>query len=495
MHALNIIDILKGNYEGRIPVAPWQEKTARDTRHRPQNPFSILKTILSSGEIKRRSTMWKVIANKYVLSDPSLFCKAVKDPEERERLLTKHTTACYLRRLSHLEEMRFQGISFLNFPEKWCDTMVHTLIGNSFPPRVAACIYKAIDDVQKLRTDLTSDPKSSNRDSDDSTDEEIREFDGWNKKTIMDLFAGLGGMSMGVDYVDAWCPHLTREISKKKKKKESTEGYLKEPLGFQHVALVDFNENCIEMLRNVEANRNHYFWEKENVVHADASSCEYSAFRGEIGLLVGGPPCQPFSLAGYRKGFDDPRQGWFICARALLDTLAEAFVFENVKSMVKGEMGKHAVEEIRTMLHDPYNYFARKSKNSGEVVADAVEECPYVWVVQHKIISCSDYGVPQRRERCLFVGFRVKRTTTLSVTCPIFKVFEFMEKYSVPDKRTIWEVIRDDAKENDKLASVSKTMVKRKSKMAMASSVAKKKKGSDPRLWRLVPNEYRGIVK
>jgi site-specific DNA-cytosine methylase len=185
-----------------------------------------------------------------------------------------------------------------------------------------------------------------------------------------------------------------------------------------------------------------------------------------------------------------------------MDTMAEAFVFENVKSITKGEVGKSAMEEIKSMLHDPSSYFAKKDseENRSSALSGASsssnEKHPYVWVVQYKVISCSDYGVPQRRERCLFVGFRVKRGTPLLYDSPVFKVFEFMERHAVTDKRTIWEVIRDGAKENDKLVAGSKTVVKKKTGHVTGIERSKnKRKGADPRLWRLVPNEHRGIIK
>jgi site-specific DNA-cytosine methylase len=506
LHSLTLSDVLGGGYEVR--TKNWSSKTATDSRHHCQDPFKVLGTILHGTETKRRTLHFTVMRGEngsmHVMYDREAFKKEVKSGEMRGRLEQSRTVDSYVRRLTYLEEAVFQGVGFLSFPSEMSDTKIHGLIGNSFPPRVAACVYQAMDEVQRLRGDRRTRPDW-----------------GWENRTILDLFAGLGGMSMGVDYTDLWCKRLKKRLLKDEKKNgdgNPRPPFIIEPLGFEHLALVDFSPVSIEMLKNVEPNSDYYKWRREDVIQADASECRYAAFRGKVGLLTGGPPCQPFSMAGKRKGMQDSRSGWAICAKALLETEAEAFFFENVKAVTKGAVGKAALAEIRVMLTDPWSYFSNKKKECKRKgtayddrfveIDDRAEPCPYVWTVEYKVVVCSDYGVPQNRERCLFLGFRKerelepskpkfegkkpKRTKKSSVEIEpsaaktkedthVAAVFDKMAEYAIPDKRTAWSVVSQNARRHDRLVEKGKAKLLEKFQPA--------------HLWKIVPDQYRGITK
>ena len=104
----------------------------------------------------------------------------------------------------------------------------------------------------------------------------------------------------------------------------------------------------------------------------------------EHDLLVGGVPCQPWSVAGAKRGFDDPRgQLWDDVTRIVDANAPKAFVFENVKG-----------------LYDP------KNRRSLDLIEHRLSSCGTGYSVSHQLINSYDFGLPQNRERVFIVGIR-----------------------------------------------------------------------------------------
>ena len=102
-------------------------------------------------------------------------------------------------------------------------------------------------------------------------------------------------------------------------------------------------------------------------------------------LLVAGFPCQPFSIMGDSRGFEDTRGTLFFeIARILDQKRPHAFILENVKQLAGHDKGK-TLRQILGALDD-LGYFH-----------------------SHKILNALDFGLPQKRERIIIVGFRDKR--------------------------------------------------------------------------------------
>jgi len=98
-------------------------------------------------------------------------------------------------------------------------------------------------------------------------------------------------------------------------------------------------------------------------------------------LLFAGFPCQPFSIIGQMKGFDDIRGTLFFhIASILKEKQPKAFVLENVKQLVGHDKGKTLKVIIRTLKSLGYQY------------------------IQHTVLNALDYGLPQKRERVIIVG-------------------------------------------------------------------------------------------
>ncbi len=122
--------------------------------------------------------------------------------------------------------------------------------------------------------------------------------------------------------------------------------------------------------------------------YGDITTVDFTPYKFEIDLLVGGSPCQSFSMAGKRGGFEDTRGTLFHeFARAVKECQPKYFLYENVKGVVSHDSGK----TIETML-----------RTFGE----------FDYELNVFILNTKDFGVPQNRERLFIVG---RRTGELSL--------------------------------------------------------------------------------
>lgn len=128
-----------------------------------------------------------------------------------------------------------------------------------------------------------------------------------------------------------------------------------------------------------------------------------------IDIILGGFPCQAFSIAGYRKGFEDEKgRGtlFFEILRIIKAKKPKAILLENVKNLVSHDNG-----------------------NTFRVILEALKDAGYH--VRYAVLNAMEYGnIPQNRERIYIVGFRTKK---------VFEKFTFPEP--IPLKKTIHDVI------------------------------------------------------
>lgn len=171
-----------------------------------------------------------------------------------------------------------------------------------------------------------------------------------NELTSLSLFAGGGGLDLGF-----------------------------ERAGFDHRASFEILDICGQTLR---ANRP--TWDIRSGLDAgDVRAAAFSLFRG-VDVVHGGPPCQPFSIAGKQAGADDPRNMWPDFVRCVLQTRPRAFIAENVPGMLDRKFESFISENIIAPLDGSYTIFKFK-------------------------LAAHDFGVPQARRRVFFVGFRAAR--------------------------------------------------------------------------------------
>lgn len=131
-----------------------------------------------------------------------------------------------------------------------------------------------------------------------------------------------------------------------------------------------------------------------------------SRYKGKVDFIVGGAPCQAFSMVGKRLGFEDARGTLFYeFARVVKETEPKLFLFENVKGLLNHDGG-------RTWC----------------IIYDIFKELGYD--VHFRVLNSKDYGIPQNRERLYCLGFKEK--TKFKFPAPIkleYRMYDFLEDY------------------------------------------------------------------
>jgi DNA (cytosine-5)-methyltransferase 1 len=166
------------------------------------------------------------------------------------------------------------------------------------------------------------------------------------KYKVLELFAGAGGLAIGM-----------------------------EKAGFDAVLLNEIDKHACNTLRT---NR-----PKWNVCEGDISNIDFTEFNGAIDILSGGFPCQAFSYAGKKLGFEDTRGTLFYeFARAVKETNPKVLVAENVRGLLAHDNGK-----------------------TLEAIISVIDQLGYT-LVEPRVLKAVFYKVPQKRERLILVGIR-----------------------------------------------------------------------------------------
>ncbi|TNH03835.1 DNA (cytosine-5-)-methyltransferase [Testudinibacter sp. TR-2022] len=175
---------------------------------------------------------------------------------------------------------------------------------------------------------------------------------------LLELFAGAGGLAVGMELA-----------------------------GFQSVLLNEIDPAACKTLR-----KNRPEW---NVVEGDIANIDFTPFHGQIDILSGGFPCQAFSYAGKKLGFEDTRGTLFFeFARAVNETQPKVFVAENVRGLLAHENGS-TLETIKNII-DELGYF----------------------LVPPRILKAIFYKVPQKRERLFLIGIKKDLADKVSFRWP-----------------------------------------------------------------------------
>ncbi|MCF6312248.1 MAG: DNA (cytosine-5-)-methyltransferase [Verrucomicrobiales bacterium] len=164
--------------------------------------------------------------------------------------------------------------------------------------------------------------------------------------SLIELFAGAGGLALGL-----------------------------ERNGFESVLLNEIDRNACKTLRH---NR-----PKWNVVEGPIESVDFTSYHDKIDVVTGGFPCQSFSYAGKKRGFEDTRGTLFFeYARCLKEVRPKVFLGENVRGLLRHDQGR-TLQTMLTVLKDlGYKVF------------------------EPRVLKAMHHRVPQKRERLIIVGVR-----------------------------------------------------------------------------------------
>lgn len=193
--------------------------------------------------------------------------------------------------------------------------------------------------------------------------------------------------------------------------------------GFQHSAFVEFNKHaCASLCENFDA---------EKVFFGDIKDFDLHALN-DVDVVAGGPPCQPFSLGGKHRADQDSRDMFPYAIRAIEQLTPKAFVFENVKGLLRPSFADY-FEYIILRLTYP-GFMAQPDADWKDHLHDlrSISQLSYAgtnYGVSFKLINAANYGVPQTRERVVIVGTRADLGVSWSFPA---------EKHS--EDRLLWEM-------------------------------------------------------
>lgn len=160
----------------------------------------------------------------------------------------------------------------------------------------------------------------------------------------LDLFAGAGGLSVG----------LSRA-------------------GFEIAAAVEVDPAACETFASLHP--------QTELEAADVRGLRFRRLRDSVAVVVGGPPCQPFSSGGKRLAEDDPRDCLPDFVRSIEEVQPQAFLMENVPGLLRGRRRSYFLSVMSALAGLGFR-------------------------ISWKILHAADYGVPQRRQRLFVVGTR-----------------------------------------------------------------------------------------
>lgn len=209
------------------------------------------------------------------------------------------------------------------------------------------------------------------------------------KINTIDLFAGCGGFSCGF-----------------------------EKAGFNIISAVEFDKNIAKSYENNHSN--------VDVIADDIKNVDNNeTFKvGSADIIIGGPPCQGFSMAGarIRNGFmDDPRNYLFKHYFNVVKIVRpKIFILENVKGILTLNGGK-IFEEIKKIFEDPDNFDGKPYK------------------IQYKVIKVKEFGIPQNRERVIIIGAQIDFDLEKEIEKTKKEILKDIPTFF--DKVSVWDAI------------------------------------------------------
>lgn len=179
------------------------------------------------------------------------------------------------------------------------------------------------------------------------------------KYKVLDLFCGAGGFSCGFDAIE----------------------------GFETKVALDFDSSAINTFQKNFPNASCICGDITNnkIKKQIIELCK----KNNVNMIIGGPPCQGFSLKGKNLGLNDPRNFLFLEYYEIVKKIKpKVFVIENVKNMISSGNG----------------YFIKQIYEKFESIG---------YTLNHGILNAYDFGVPQTRERTIIIGTLSKKGISL----------------------------------------------------------------------------------
>jgi DNA (cytosine-5)-methyltransferase 1 len=196
----------------------------------------------------------------------------------------------------------------------------------------------------------------------------------------VELFTGAGGLALGI-----------------------------ERAGFRHDTVIERDKYCCATIRHNQA-LGFGPLQGWRVYSGDVRNFDYRQIVAGVDLLAGGPPCQPFSIGGRHAANEDSRDMFPEMVRAVRELKPKAVIVENVKGLTRKTFAEYFSYIFLQLSHPEV------TKQSGESWIEHRSRLErhhtkgrwrgLEYNVVASLLNAADFGVPQRRERVFFVGFR-----------------------------------------------------------------------------------------
>ncbi|MGY1653310.1 DNA cytosine methyltransferase [Geodermatophilus sp. SYSU D01119] len=188
--------------------------------------------------------------------------------------------------------------------------------------------------------------------------------------------------------------------------------------GFRHLLVNEFNHRACSTLRSnlavdyaEAAPLPTTLDDPWPLVEGDVRGVDFSRLEGQVDIVAGGVPCQPFSLGGAHRGHMDERNMWPELLRCVRETRPRVIVAENVKGLLRPSFDpywQYILREIEAPFEERVEGEAWQDHDKRLVKAQrtAAEDDADRYDVHFKLVNAADYGVPQVRWRVFIVAFR-----------------------------------------------------------------------------------------
>ncbi len=200
---------------------------------------------------------------------------------------------------------------------------------------------------------------------------------------VIEVFAGAGGLGLGVSMA-----------------------------GFSPARIVEWDRWCCDTIRENRRRRAPLVAKWPEPFEGDIRQVDFSDCADKIELVTGGPPCQPFSLGGKHRAHGDARDMWPEAVRVVREIKPRAFIFENVKGLTRESFATYLAYIVHQLT---FPELVRRADETWEDHLGRLErhltgrrrgDHSLSYRVVHRVLNAANYGIPQRRERIVFVGFR-----------------------------------------------------------------------------------------
>jgi DNA (cytosine-5)-methyltransferase 1 len=198
----------------------------------------------------------------------------------------------------------------------------------------------------------------------------------------VELFAGAGGLAMGISLA-----------------------------GFESLAVVEWDKWACDTIRENQRRgfpvvRDWPLWE------GDVRDFDWASIPEGIELLAGGPPCQPFSMAGKHRAFGDKRDMFPSTVEIVRKLRPKSFIVENVKGLTRSSFANYyqyillQLEFPEVVRKDRDSWQEHMKRLQAEKTSGALHLSGLTYNVVPTLVTAADFGIPQKRERVFIVGFR-----------------------------------------------------------------------------------------